>query len=1237
MSLTGTTNAVDLHTPHKAGKRLLGRLSSISLRRSSLSKTHKHPRFKRRGSWSALGTLLEPDEYLLGLGDVTHTYDRRQGDDNAIHQEPVQRIATPTPPALGRTYRIVNPDSAKSDREVDQNVHNHMDTRRRPLRVQDPRKRYTWNAEVDEPLIPLALYGDDWDAPRRRQRPPYPCSVLSLDLIEQPSEIPTSPPQRPPPPPPTFTDLDVQSPFLRSAPPLPNLPTAYIPYRSGAVNPSAFCDDLLQRRSTVRVPVGTRVRDPASQWQSPDSFTSFTFSPPPVRQKPLALRTDPSIRSRCAQPSVRDSENLDQPVTSSATTTDLASVKMPIVPPRPRGRPPSVPQKPAEFQRATAAPNHSTLHQRLIQTHHGGGASPAQMRQRSSFPNKDHGIPGPSLRSTRALFPNAESRLRSARAPPAIPPKRFSAQKATPLGYQTRSTSEPSVVTIIHRCPDSREQPRPTRQLSHAGVEAFVPRLSGDMERDSYEARFRNFSKQEVLGASPISPVAGTSSGKGKHHGRHEYRVHDVVYDSRSWHGHYGTRMPGRPRRKSTADDLTLQSLERAVQDAYPESSHNSTTTNDVADVLAEAGCPAIVQAVAATYPLFTSALVNARDHTTRSPTEDTVTPHTTPIHQSQLSERSDSKASHRRRDSGYISMQSSPTAHTDKTPSIQLELPGDDVPEAALSTPFNVSNKILLHVGSISKGKQKEVISPLSNLKKNSPSVPEEIWFDASAGHPAHTQPPTPPGIVSCMACAEDLPKFDFSDRPITTRCTHENLTCRSCAEQWLHTQLDTTSWDRLGCMQCTELLTYDDVLRHGNAALMERYDRLATRALLSADKDFRWCRGPGCDSGQVHEGGEATPIFHCRACNFKFCVIHEEVHEGMSCQQFEARLIGEDEAGEESIPAATTRMGNVPGSWPQSGVDPSASAPTLAARSQGTVDPIVPPTSSKAQRDEAAARALQDSWEREEEEQRQGLIAAHRRLLSERQAITQAQIQANEAMALGLQAELDHGQRPQAVSSAEPSVEQPRPGGFLAKLRAHRRDNPPPTLVSEPAANGPGQSIVSAGSKLQYKADSSARAKHLTRMADKHGVAQSVAPSMSAVILSPSQVETDASFARQLEQAEQAEIKRAAAAAEARRIANERKLQAAAAKQAEAERKKVEDARRRRAEEAKGVDWVQKNSKQCPNAKCGFSIQKKSGCDHMTCSRCKHEFCWECLADYRDITRTDNTAHQRNCRFHR
>mmetsp|Transcript_15759 Transcript_15759/g.23689 ORF Transcript_15759/g.23689 Transcript_15759/m.23689 type:complete len:381 (-) Transcript_15759:110-1252(-) len=36
----------------------------------------------------------------------------------------------------------------------------------------------------------------------------------------------------------------------------------------------------------------------------------------------------------------------------------------------------------------------------------------------------------------------------------------------------------------------------------------------------------------------------------------------------------------------------------------------------------------------------------------------------------------------------------------------------------------------------------------------------------------------------------------------------------------------------------------------------------------------------------------------------------------------------------------------------------------------------------------------------------------------------------------------------------------------------------------------------------------------------------------------------------------------------------------------------------------------------KRCPN--CKFHIEKSMGCDHMTCSRCRHEFCWKCMAAF-------------------
>ncbi|XP_064646454.1 ankyrin repeat and IBR domain-containing protein 1-like isoform X2 [Lineus longissimus] len=46
---------------------------------------------------------------------------------------------------------------------------------------------------------------------------------------------------------------------------------------------------------------------------------------------------------------------------------------------------------------------------------------------------------------------------------------------------------------------------------------------------------------------------------------------------------------------------------------------------------------------------------------------------------------------------------------------------------------------------------------------------------------------------------------------------------------------------------------------------------------------------------------------------------------------------------------------------------------------------------------------------------------------------------------------------------------------------------------------------------------------------------------------------------------------------------------------------------------EHAANYLWLVTNSKPCPN--CKSPIQKNEGCNHMKCSKCKHDFCWVCL----------------------
>ncbi|KAI7221474.1 hypothetical protein KC333_g1702 [Hortaea werneckii] len=71
-------------------------------------------------------------------------------------------------------------------------------------------------------------------------------------------------------------------------------------------------------------------------------------------------------------------------------------------------------------------------------------------------------------------------------------------------------------------------------------------------------------------------------------------------------------------------------------------------------------------------------------------------------------------------------------------------------------------------------------------------------------------------------------------------------------------------------------------------------------------------------------------------------------------------------------------------------------------------------------------------------------------------------------------------------------------------------------------------------------------------------------------------------------------------------------------------------------RADEAKTEATLKTMSKLCPNKQCGWRIEKTGGCEHMTCRRCRHEFCWQCMAAQSEIKRIGNEAHKSWCKFH-
>ncbi|GKT99411.1 unnamed protein product [Fusarium langsethiae] len=117
--------------------------------------------------------------------------------------------------------------------------------------------------------------------------------------------------------------------------------------------------------------------------------------------------------------------------------------------------------------------------------------------------------------------------------------------------------------------------------------------------------------------------------------------------------------------------------------------------------------------------------------------------------------------------------------------------------------------------------------------------------------------------------------------------------------------------------------------------------------------------------------------------------------------------------------------------------------------------------------------------------------------------------------------------------------------------------------------------------------------------------------------------QLEADRAMAQDLLAEDQAEIRR--------REERARQEREQAQKAAQLARK---IAARRKKEEAQSNETVSRTTKPC--AGCGWAIEKNKGCSHMTCVKCKHEFCFECGASHQDIMRGDNSIHKKTCPYH-
>ncbi|KAI0041302.1 hypothetical protein FA95DRAFT_1501686 [Auriscalpium vulgare] len=51
---------------------------------------------------------------------------------------------------------------------------------------------------------------------------------------------------------------------------------------------------------------------------------------------------------------------------------------------------------------------------------------------------------------------------------------------------------------------------------------------------------------------------------------------------------------------------------------------------------------------------------------------------------------------------------------------------------------------------------------------------------------------------------------------------------------------------------------------------------------------------------------------------------------------------------------------------------------------------------------------------------------------------------------------------------------------------------------------------------------------------------------------------------------------------------------------------------------DDSETANWIKTNTKEC--SKCQSTIEKNGGCNHMTCKKCKWEFCWVCMGPWQE-----------------
>jgi len=67
---------------------------------------------------------------------------------------------------------------------------------------------------------------------------------------------------------------------------------------------------------------------------------------------------------------------------------------------------------------------------------------------------------------------------------------------------------------------------------------------------------------------------------------------------------------------------------------------------------------------------------------------------------------------------------------------------------------------------------------------------------------------------------------------------------------------------------------------------------------------------------------------------------------------------------------------------------------------------------------------------------------------------------------------------------------------------------------------------------------------------------------------------------------------------------------------------------------DEIQSAAWIEGSTQRCPG--CRTSVEKNGGCNHMTCAKCGHQWCWLCRGPYHPLHYVQSQCTQFGADFH-